>query len=216
MPVHGFTKDKLFRPIHRTEDRAHLRLDDDDESLRMFPFPFQLDIHIALFASGLSFAYEASNSGETALPYAIGFHPGFNWTSKGNVVFEREENPEMPCIAAGGLLARRTRHLPLEGRILHLHGGLFDKGALVFRNARSKEAAFHHDKGAVIRVRCEGFPHLAIWNRPGAPFLSLEAWSGHADWVDFDGELTQRDGMTTLLPGEKKKHEIVIDYHGVM
>ncbi len=35
----------------------------------------------------------------------------------------------------------------------------------------------------------EDFPHFAVWSKRGAPFVSLEAWTGHGDPDGFDGDI---------------------------
>jgi hypothetical protein len=54
------------------------------------------------------------------------------------------------------------------------------------------------------------FPHLAVWSRPTAPFLSLEAWTGHADWEDAAGDLASREAMIQLGPGETGRHDVTL------
>ena len=43
-----------------------------------------------------------------------------------------------------------------------------------------------------------GFSHAALWTRPGAPFLCLEAWTGYSDPEDFAGELSDKPSMRVL------------------
>jgi galactose mutarotase-like enzyme len=61
-------------------------------------------------------------------------------------------------------------------------------------------------------MELERFPHLAVWSRPTAPFLSLEAWTGHADWEDADGELASRASMIRLRPGEMGRHGVRLSW----
>jgi galactose mutarotase-like enzyme len=127
------------------------------------------------------------------------------------VVFEAEENAAVPEVAAGGLLARARRSVPLDGRILPLDPALFSE-ALVFLDARSRALSFEAADGAAIAMELEHFPHLAVWSRPTAPFLSLEAWTGHADWEDAQGELAERASMIRLGPGETGRHHVRLSW----
>jgi len=47
----------------------------------------------------------------------------------------------------------------------------------------------------------DGFPHLALWSKPGAPFVCMEAWTGHGDPVGFSGDLADKPSMRLLAPG---------------
>ena len=100
---------------------------------------------------------------------------------------------------------RRSRPAPLKDAVLPLSPEIFTE-ALVFLDAQSHGLAFQAPGGAAIRLSGDGFPHLAIWSKPDAPFLSLEAWSAHADWEDASGKLAERDSMTFLKPGETAGH----------
>ena len=52
-----------------------------------------------------------------------------------------------------------------------------------------------------------GFDHAALWTRPGAPFLCLEAWTGYSDPEGFAGDLFQKPSMRVLQPGGRARHE---------
>jgi galactose mutarotase-like enzyme len=51
-------------------------------------------------------------------------------------------------------------------------------------------------------MELDNFPHIAIWSRPNAPFVCLEAWTGHGDPVGFDGDIFAKPSMRTLDPGQ--------------
>ena len=52
-----------------------------------------------------------------------------------------------------------------------------------------------------------GFDHAALWMRPGAPFLCLEAWTGYSDPEGFAGDLFEKPSMRVLAPGAQARHE---------
>ena len=53
-----------------------------------------------------------------------------------------------------------------------------------------------------LRVGLEGWPFLGLWTKPGAPFLCIEPWHGHADEEGFAGEFTGKGGAVVLQPGD--------------
>ncbi len=73
---------------------------------------------------------------------------------------------------------------------------------------------FVSPSGRAIAMRMEDFPHLAVWTKPTAPFLSLEAWTGHADWAGFEGNLENRDSQRLLAPGASARHGIALAIEG--
>ncbi|MDR7037708.1 galactose mutarotase-like enzyme [Methylobacterium sp. BE186] len=223
MAQHGFSRDLTFAVVERRDDAVTLRLTDGDETRAHYPFAFRLDITARIRPAGLDFTVTVGNPGGTALPYAVGFHPAFPWPFAGGtraagggyaVEFEAAETPRVPEVGAGGLLVREEREVPLDGRLLPLDPALFTE-ALVFRNARSRWLRFAGPEGAAIRMAVEDFPHLAVWTKPTAPFLSLECWTGHADWAGFAGTLAERDSQRSLPPGASARHAVRLDLEGL-
>lgn len=211
MPQHGFARTSHFQLVGQDAASAHLRLTDDAATRAHYPFPFRLDVEARLGPDTLRLAFTVTNTGPTVLPYALGVHPAFPWPLDGAgreghaVEFEAAERAEVPEVAPGGLLARSTRPIPLDGQWLPLSPDLFSE-ALVFLDAASRSLAFTAPTGATITLVAEDFPHLAVWSRSDAPFLSLESWTGHADWADASGELADRASMRLLPPEATARH----------
>ena len=101
---------------------------------------------------------------------------------------------------------RRSRSRS-TGRDLPLSDALFANDAVCFLDCSSRSLAFHDASGASIAMEYPGFTHAALWTRPGAPFLCLEAWTGYSDPEDFAGELSDKPSMRMLGPGERARHE---------
>jgi galactose mutarotase-like enzyme len=216
MPQHGFARDSLFTVIEQDEASARLRLTESDETRAQFPFRFIFDVTMTLGPGSLGFSFEVTNADTGDLPYAIGFHPAFPWPFDAKdrdghaVEFQNEEAAEIPSITDEGLLVRRGRRLPIEGRRLGLEPGLFTE-ALVFLNAKSRSVRFRSPSGSSIELEGdESFPHLALWTKPTAPFLSMEAWTGHADMEGFSGDLFERPSQRRLPSGHSARHALTL------
>ncbi|MEH3145474.1 MAG: aldose 1-epimerase family protein [Methylobacterium frigidaeris] len=219
MAQHGFARDCRFTLVEQAGDRVTLRLTESPDTLAHYPYPFVLDITATAGDGTLAFDCAVTNPGGTPLPYGLGFHPAFPWPFAGGeraaggyaVRFEHPERPAVPKVGPGGLLVRDEQAVPLHGDTLPLDPDLFTE-ALVFLNARSRTMRFTAPSGAAIRLAAEDFPHLAVWTRPTAPFLSLECWTGHADWAGFSGELAERDSQRLLPPGATARHRVVLAF----
>lgn len=222
MAQHGFARDLPFGVVAQSDDTLTLRLTDGPETRAHYPYPFRLDVTARIGPSLLDFEIWIENTGPTPLPYGLGFHPAFPWPFAGGaraagggyaVAFEHPERPLAPEVGPGGLLLREERPLPLDGKILHLDPEMFTE-ALVFRDAASRWMRFTAPDGSAIRLEVSDFPHLAVWTKPTAPFLSLECWTGHADWAGFAGDLTQRDSQRLLAPGGRARHGVTLSREG--
>jgi galactose mutarotase-like enzyme len=95
-------------------------------------------------------------------------------------------------------------------RVLPLDPALFRDGALVLRNVRSRRARFEKLGGGAIAIETEDFPHLALWTKPAAPFLCIEAWAGEPDPDGFAGELSARPSIRLLAPGAAVSHGVAL------
>ena len=219
MPQHGFARDSTFTLVDKDEHSARLRLTESNQTWAHFPFRFELNVAVTLTSNELELAFEVRNAHESDMPYALGFHPAFRWPfdtdtpAEHTIVFQNEENPEVRTITNSGLLSRQSsRRLPLNGRRLALDPDLFTT-ALVFLEARSRALRFASPSGASIELETDDFPHLALWTKPHAPFLSMEAWTGHADFEGFAGDLTERASMRRLRPGQSARHVVTLRWH---
>jgi galactose mutarotase-like enzyme len=211
--LHGFARFETFVVETSKPDFARLTLTDNARTRAVYPFAFQLALEYRLEPDALAIAIEVANPGESPAPYACGLHPGFRWPlgdagrAGALVQFERPERPEVPCLAPGGLVRKETRPIPLCGRNLALTDALFEHDALCFLDCRSRSLAFIDASGASITMEYESFQHAALWTRPHAPFICLEAWTGYSDPDGFDGDLFDKPGMRALEPGESARHQ---------
>jgi len=209
--LHGFARRKRFAIREKSEKTVSLILQEDEESRGLYPFAFRLEAHFVLRPGALRVSLTATNRDARPLPYAVGLHPGFRWPLDGSAAphairFGAAERGEVPVIAPGGLFSSRRRAIQLEGRRLPLSAELLQKEALCFLDAASRRLLYDNGDGLALAVELEDFPHIALWALPPAPFLCIEAWTGHGDPEDFRGDLYEKPSMRILAPGESAAH----------
>ena len=210
--LHGFARALEFAVERQTRDSVRFVARDGMTTRTVYPFIFALAVEYRLSADALDVVLEVKNTGSKPMPYACGLHPGFNWPfgrcakAGARVRFAQSERPEVPVIAAGGLVSTETRPVPLDGKVLPLDDDLFAREALCFLDAASRSLRFEQADGSAVEMTLDGFPHIALWTRPAAPFLCLEAWTGYSDPVDFAGDLYDKPSMRVLAPHEGARH----------
>lgn len=212
--LHGFAWQKRFELERRCENGVVLVLEEDDETFALYPFAFRLEAQFHIRPGELEVVLTAINRDRRPLPYAVGLHPAICWPLAGStathrILFEEEERDEVPIIAPGGLFSSGVRKLPLDGTSLELTPALMNNEALCFLNAASRRFVYDSGAGVALAVELENFPHLAFWSRPPAPFLCLEAWTGHGDPEDFCGDLYEKPSMRVLAPGDGASHRAI-------
>jgi galactose mutarotase-like enzyme len=213
LQLHGFARQKPYEVVGRGADFVRLALRDDRATRALYPFAFRFVVEYRLEAGALAVALEVENPGEVPAPYAAGLHPGFRWPIEGSdregafVRFEKQESGVAPIMVPGGLVGKATKSLPFNGRELPLSDDLLAHDAVCFLDAASRSLEFVQANGATIGMDFPGFDHCALWTRPPAPYLCLEAWTGYSDPEGFDGDLFEKPSMRVLVPGEKARHE---------
>ncbi len=215
--LHGFAADMGFAVAKCGRSHARLILKNEPHTRALYPFAFHLQMEYRLSAAAMEVVLLVENPGGGPMPYAIGLHPGFRWpladsSAPHGITFEAPERPEVPVIAPGGLFSAKTRPVPLHERTLHLNPDLFANEALCFLNVRSRKLLYDNGAGQGLVLSMANFPHLALWARPPAPFLAIEAWTGHGDPEGFDGDLFDKPSMIVLAPGGRRRHAVCYDF----
>ena len=59
--------------------------------------------------------------------------------------------------------------------------------------------------GAMLEMVWEGYEDFGLWSKPGAEFLCLEPWAGHASPLGWDGEFAGKPGVILLEPGRARR-----------
>lgn len=210
--LHGFAQAQVFEVVEHWPTHVHLRLRATPATLALYPFRFVLDVRYALDDGGLATTLTVTNADRSPMPYACGLHPGFRWPFAGGaaedytILFAEREGSSVPLISPEGLFTHQTRRIPIDGRRLDLSPSLLAREALCFLEARSRSLRFVHRSGAAIEVVLDDFPHLALWSRAPGAFVCIEAWTGHGDYVDHDGDLANKPSMRWLAPGARASH----------
>jgi galactose mutarotase-like enzyme len=199
---HGFARTSMFALLSSEAARCTWRLEASETTRRQYPFEFRLDVTYRIEAAALHMTAEVTNTGGIAMPASFGFHPALRWPlpygkprAAHEIVFDRDE-PAPVRRPVDGLLSAETWPSPVRARRLALHDGLFENGALVFDRLESRGVVY----GDAVRVSFPAMPHLGIWTKPGAGFVCIEPWQGHASPEGFDGELASKPGMVSIAP----------------
>ena len=217
--LHGFARSEDFVVADQAADRVRLRLAANERTRALYPFEFSFEIEYTIDHNEICIVLDVVNEDASPLPFACGLHPGFSWPLPGAggphvVRFDAPERAEVPVIAPGGLFSARRRSVPLRGREIDLTPDLFEE-ALCFLDANSSGLEFASADGSVsLRMELENFAHIALWSRPGAPFLCLEAWTGHGDPEGFEGDVFNKPSMRALAPGEAARSAARLIWRG--
>lgn len=215
---HGFARDMEFEVAQKDNDSVVFRLLWNEETLKKYPYKFELRVQYKLSENNVEVLYNVKNVDESSIYFSIGAHPGFNCPVIGsdeenaNLKFEdyyfefkNRENVDIIHINESGLIKRNSAPFLYDSNIIRLNKQLFKKDALIFKNLSSDEISLKNIKNSkAVTLKFEGFPYLGLWSKPtGAPFVCIEPWFGHADYEDFDGDFREKDGILKVEPEEE-------------
>lgn len=212
LPRHGFARKSVFEVVEAGTDHALFRLTDSPETRSVYPFAFVLEMAFRLEGTALFTEARVVNAGEASLPFSLGFHPGFAWPLPGGaakadhvVSFEQPEpQPIRRLDGPTGLLLPEPVATSVEGHILPLSSALFEDDAVIWDRLSSRALTYGAPGGTQLAIAFPDTPMLGIWQKPGAAYLCIEPWQGHADPLGFTGDFREKPGVITLPPGEAR------------
>lgn len=205
LPRHGFAREKEFDVIEQKHDKIIFSLKSDEETLKVYPFIFELQIQYRLVENQLEVQYKVKNNSEDEMFFSIGGHPGFALSENFedySLVFETNDELKYSLLE-NHLLADETQILETVNNNLALNYSLFEKDALVFKNQKIQSVTILEKGNNFAKVSFANFADLGIWTKVNAPFICIEPWFGHADLVKTNQKLQEKEGIQSL-----KKHEI--------
>ncbi len=200
LPRHGFARDMEFELIEKSENSAVFSLKSSDETLKKYPFEFELQLIYTLKENVLSLEYNIINKGREKMPFSIGAHPAI--AVPGNfedyaLQFEKEEQLKY-YLLENDLISSKTKILEKENNAVPLNYELFKNDALIFKTLDSKSLTILKDSKPYIKVDFPDFPSLGIWTKENAPFICIEPWLGYSDTDENTGDLYKKEGILIL------------------
>ena len=218
MPRHGFARRKVFEVKKSSENTVVFELNSDRETLKFYPFEFNLQIKYTLTENKLTVAYNVKNTSEKKLYFSLGAHPGFAIDTKNGlnyddykIGFSDDEKLEIhPLI--DNLISKETQTINLENKTLPLSYELFSKDALVMTNMKSKQLVLRNNKNDhKVIFTFSNFPYFGIWAAKNADFVCLEPWQGIADFENHNQDFTQKFGILKLERNEDWKADWAVE-----
>lgn len=207
---HGFARDLPFECESSTDTHCTMLLKDSEQTRSRYPFAFELRITHRLKNNVLEIIYAVHNPGANDLLCSIGTHPAFAWPlssgadrAQHKLVFEQDEPAPIRRLQ-GGLVKREAYPTPVQGNQMPLSDALFVDDVIFFDDLKSRSLTYTAPGAPVIRVDFADFPHLGVWTKPGAPFVCIEPWQGHASPQEFDDEFRDKPGVVSIAAGTER------------
>jgi galactose mutarotase-like enzyme len=221
MGRHGFARKSHFDIVEQGAGHVRFRLRDSDATRTAYPFAFQLDLAFRVSGWHVEVTAYITNPGERDLPFSFGFHPAFAWPLPGgaaksahHLTFAHDEpEPIRRLDQTTGLVLPEPAPTPVKGRDLPLTSALFDIDAVVWTDQRSRALTYGAPGGASLDLAFPDSPMLGLWQVPGAHYICIEPWQGHADPEGFAGEFATKPGLVILPAGDTHSLHLSVMVH---
>jgi len=200
---HGFARDSDFEVEDSTSTTATFLLKSNEETLKSYPFAFELRLKYRLEGAKVILDYEVSNPDQKPMFFSIGAHPAFKvpLTSGGYedhaLVFSEVEEADSWAVS-GNYLTTPSRYLDGQQR-LDLRHDLFYNDAVIFKDLKSTSISIVNNQNSHgLTYEFKGFPYMGIWAAKDAPFVCIEPWCGIPDSIEHDQNIETKEGIIRL------------------
>ena len=206
---HGFARDRVFACAEASGRSVTHRLADTEETRAIYPYAFRLTVRHALDGNRIRVEWTVENSGDAAMFFAIGGHPGFllpQGVRKEDcaILFPGKEALHYITTSKAGYALPGQRTLVADGGSVRYRPDIPE--TWIFEDGQVGRVGIATPDGApFVMLECGQFPMLAVWANPNGPFMCLEPWFGRTDDEGFRGTLDQKKGIQRLEPGEARE-----------
>ncbi|MDI7773973.1 aldose 1-epimerase family protein [Asticcacaulis sp. EMRT-3] len=221
MGQHGFARRSLFGLATAEAAMCRFELMDSDATRASYPFAFRLAITYALKGRTLIVTAEVENRDARPMPFGFGFHPAFLWPLPGadgcahTIQLDNGAEPALVRLK-DGLIDPHKLPSPFDAGRLTLDPAQFAADAMIFLQGAGTGLTYSAQGGAAqggpaLKFTFENLPNLALWQKPGAPYICIEPWHGTAAEWGGSNDLAQRPYSLILAPGGTARFALTVE-----
>lgn len=199
MPKHGLARKLLFNVKECEGAKAVFSLVSDENTLKSYPFEFELLVTFELKEKSLVNTMTVVNKTNGDMYFSIGAHPGFNCKIGDVIEFEQPETLETERIDSDNLLIPEKFPVIVNSKEIVITEDIFKKDALILSGIKSKKLTINGENE--IEFTFGDCPVLGIWAKPGAPYVCIEPWYGINDDRDVKDDISKKREIQHLSEG---------------
>jgi len=216
MNQHGFARRSAFTLTRATDTLCRYELAASEATRKVYPFEFLLGLTHALDGRRLTVTADVENRDTRPMPFGLGYHPAFAWPLPGaagkphTITLDNGAEPALARVE-GGLLKPRALSSPFHNGRLVLDPGQFEADAMIFAEGAGTALTYAAEGGPELTFTFDNLPNLALWQKPGAPFICIEPWHGMAALVGAGDDITKRPYTNILQPGATTRFGFTVE-----
>jgi len=212
---HGFAKTTTFTVEKADSTSVTFLTVSNDKTKEIYPFDYEFRVSFELSGKSVRSEYSVRNTGDKLMYMSFGAHEAYA-TPEGieeyKLIFEKPETMK-DYILDGELLRHDYLKLTDNSTEFNFADKYFEVDALVFKDIKSRYVTLLHKNGdRKIRLDFDGFNYFLLWHKYTAPYICLEPWCGVQDPVDSTKQLSTKEGINAIIPGDSfdRVHTITI------
>lgn len=215
----GFARNFEFKILAQTEDTVEYELEENEETLKLYPYHFRLIIRYKLTENTVGITARVVNTDSKKLYYALGFHPFF--------LCPLNEEPYSLYFKPAMSASRYIReNLLVTGKIplfldcvdkIGLKDGMFQDGAYALTDVTSRDIMLVGEtSGKTVSFSAEEFQNITLWAPPSGPmkFINIECWNGSPDYGNTNHNWMEKPDLWILGPREEDIRHLTIAVNG--
>ncbi len=213
---HGFAQFKTFEVELKSETKVTFLHISDEETLKAYPFLYELRVVFELKGDALDVTYKINNKTDGNMYFSIGAHEAY-YTPEGiedyDIFFPEKETLKALALA-GNFVGDPSFLVCKDSNVLPLYDKYFLIDALVFDCLKSRKTTLRNRKtGKQISVSFPNAEFYLLWHKHGGGYICMEPWEGLPDGINDGGDITTKRGIRCIGKGEEyiTTHTITIE-----
>lgn len=204
MPKHGFARRTKWNFLSKEENSISFLLHDSEETLKIYPYRFELKVTFTLEGKSLKVSHLITNKSDCTMLFSIGAHPAFNCEIGDILTFDENETVSTEKIdLEKSLRLPETCPVLKNERDIIITADIFNEDALILSGIKSENITLRSNRNRrTVKFKFGSAPWLGIWSKPGAPYVCIEPWYGVNDSQIKKNDFSEKDGINALSPKE--------------
>lgn len=212
---HGYARDSEFEVLTSYND-LELRLKMlENEHSSAYPYKLGLEVRYQLEGSTVKAIWTVENFDDKEAYFQIGGHPGFllpdydpDRLVNGYVRFYNKEGelvaPTLFSDIDDGCRVPLSTKAVLLSETPLMHGTFIHDALVIEKGQVTKVELLDRHCNPILNVNCPQAEAYGVWapHKEGCPFVCLEPWCGICDSVGFSGDVSDREYIHHLAPGD--------------
>ena len=200
MGIHGFAPKSQFEVVKKTDSKIILEIRATEETLKNYPFDFVFTASFEVKKNALYVDFTVENLAEEAMPYMVGWHPGFtldnangagveDYSLRVGTIDNLINYPVLPTC----FVSHEGLDYPVtNGTYVLNEDEIYSHDAMLFSGTGERAIlSANGEKHSLDFSWSSNLPYFCIWKAPKseAMFVCLEPWTnipGDGSEENFD------------------------------